>query len=1015
MKKLSAEARLVEQAAGAQAGGDWSAAAKLTAELRKRFPDNHVGYQIGASAARALRSFDEASAILTQAADRFADELWLADAQAWLALTRGDANEAQRLAAELRNRFPQQGAGYHIGATAARHLRLFDEASTILTEAAGRFASPPWVVAEQAALDLARADAEAWLALARGDANEAQRLAAELRNRFPQQGSGYHIGASAARALRLFDEASAILTEAADRFAGELWLTDARAWLALACGDAHEAQRLAAELRNRFPLQGAGYHIGASAARDLRLYDEASAILTEAAARFADELWVASAQADLAYARGEVEQARQLAADLRSRFPDSGAGYHLGASAARELRSFDEASALLAEAATRFPDELWVASDQAWLALTRGEANEARRLAAELRDRFPEQGAGYHLGVSAARDLRSFDEASAILAEAADRFADELWVAAAQAELAYSRGEAEQARQLAASLRDRFPDSGAGYRIGASAARDLRSFDEASAILAEAAVRFANDLWVSSDLAWLALSRGDANEARRLAAELRDRFPLQGAGYHLGASAARDLRLYDEASAILAEAAGRFADELWMTAAQAELAYACGEAEQARRLAANLRNRFPDNGVGYRIGASTARDLRSFDEASAVLTEAAARFADEIWLAGEQALLAHARGDAEQAIERLAALRAREPAEPSGYRIAVSLLRGLNRVAEAKAILEEAGSRFSSEAWYAQQSAELSNLSNLLVNRAEAESLIKTLGTDRGALSFPTRDQTQSFDKVVVIVGMHRAGTSLCAKIIKGLGFSLGGPLLRPLYDNPDGFQEHQEIHQCHEALFAHLGATWDTSWLVRPSIRQQLQGPEARQIIDRLKSVVVKELRASGGRWAFKDPRTACFLPLWSCIFEELGIEPLWVLAVRDPRAVAASLYARNRLPSAVGELLWVEHYLSALRYLGPRIAGIIHYEEWFLPEQDQLNRLANILGPLSLCDIERAAVSINSSLQHSMPSAAHNTLDITNEVYSWLRSDYISFGTLQGRADLVWTKLRDRTGYSC
>jgi hypothetical protein len=333
-------------------------------------------------------------------------------------------------------------------------------------------------------------------------------------------------------------------------------------------------------------------------------------------------------------------------------------------------------------------------------------------------------------------------------------------------------------------------------------------------------------------------------------------------------------------------------------------------------------------------------------------------------------------------------------------------------VAEAEAILEEARSRFSTEAWFVRQSAEISDLAKLAGNRAAAERLIETLSAERNGSPFPARDPPEASGRPVVIVGMHRAGTSLCTRIVNALGYSLGGPLLGPRFDNPEGYQEHEEIFHSHVELLSHLEASWDTSWSVRPSIRQRLQSAEVRPILDRLKSIVVKELTASDGRWAFKDPRTACLLPAWTCIFEELGIEPLWVLAVRDPRAVAASLYARNRLPTAVGELLWAEHYLNALRHLGPRIAGIIHYEKWFSRDQDQLDVLANILGAVSFADMERAAGSITHSLRHNAPQPGAATLGVARDVYSWLCSDRLPLGVLQERAGLVWQGLRERSG---
>ncbi len=764
------------------------------------------------------------------------------------------------------------------------------------------------------------------------------------------------------------------------------------------------ATKLTAELRERFPDSQIGYQIGAAAARALRQFDEASAILTEAAHRFADQAWVASDQAWTAHARGDLDEARRLASALRSRFPQRQAGYQIGAAAARALRQFDEASAILTEAAQRLADQAWVASEQAWTAHARGDLDEARRLASALRSRFPQRQAGYQIGAAAARALRQFDEASAILTDAAQRLADQAWVASEQAWTAHARGDLDEARRLASALRSRFPQRQAGYQIGAAAARALRQFDEASAILTDAAQRLADQAWVASEQAWTAHARGDLDEARRLASALRSRFPQRQAGYQIGAAAARALRQFDEASAILTDAAQRLADQAWVASEQAWTAHARGDLDEARRLASALRSRFPQRQAGYQIGAAAARALRQFDEASAILTDAAQRLADQAWVASEQAWTAHARGDLDEAIQLTAVLRSRHPADPSGYNIGSSMLRSRNRLSEAAAVLEEAKPKFWSKPWFIRQSAAVANL---MTNHADAALLIKALGDEERNFLCLAKDGAREVNKVAVVVGMHRAGTSLCAKVVNCLGFALGGPLLTPNFDNPDGFQEHKEIYESHEALLSHLGASWDTSWVVRRSTEESLQSAEMRSILDRLKSIVIKELRTSGGRWAFKDPRTACFLPAWTSIFDSLGIEPLWILAVRDPRAVAASLYTRNRIPLELTELLWAEHYLNALRYLGSQIACVVHYEKWFSSAREQLNTISTIIDAGSIDTIEHALLSINSELRHHVPGSKVATLGIAQEVYSWLCSEPLQLRVLRRKATDAWRAL--------
>jgi len=85
------------------------------------------------------------------------------------------------------------------------------------------------------------------------------------------------------------------------------------------------------------------------------------------------------------------------------------------------------------------------------------------------------------------------------------------------------------------------------------------------------------------------------------------------------------------------KAAARFPADPWATVEAAAISNARGDFEQALRLAAELRGRFPDNPTGYRIGAAAARRMKRFGEASAIIKEAAARFPAEEWPMAEAA------------------------------------------------------------------------------------------------------------------------------------------------------------------------------------------------------------------------------------------------------------------------------------------------------------------------------------------------------------------------------------------
>ena len=257
---------------------------------------------------------------------------------------------------------------------------------------------------------------------------------------------------------------------------------------------------------------------------------------------------------------------------------------------------------------------------------------------------------------------------------------------------------------------------------------------------------------------------------------------------------------------------------------------------------------------------------------------------------------------------------------------------------------------------------------------------------------------------------MHRAGTSLCTRIVQHLGVALGGPLMPPAADNPDGYQELVPIVDCHEMLLDALGARWDTLHLLQPVPPSFWRGEPAAAARGRLKRIVAEQVAAAGGAWAFKDPRTARFLPLWRQVFEELGIQPVWLLSVRDPRAIAASLLARDGIPAPVGALLWVEHYLDALRHLGPDIAGIVHYEHWFTAPESQVARLAGLLGDAPAEAVEAARGAIRADLRHNAPAGdapdaqPDGASDLARHLHAWLLAAPPDLARLQRQAARLW-----------
>lgn len=155
----------------------------------------------------------------------------------------------------------------------------------------------------------------------------------------------------------------------------------------------------------------------------------------------------------------------------------------------------------------------------------------------------------------------------------------------------------------------------------------------------------------------------------------------------------------------------------------------------------------------------------------------------------------------------------------------------------------------------------------------------------------------------IVVVGMHRSGTSVLTGVLGGLGLALPHPDDRwdPLPSNPEHFESMSMVN-FDDRLLEFLEASWDAppelgpGWETLPSL--EAFDDEARR--------AAATAFPGDGPVVWKDPRACLLLPYW----RRLLPQPLAaVLMWRAPMEVARSLHDRNGLSSALGIALW-EHY---------------------------------------------------------------------------------------------------------
>ena len=64
--------------------------------------------------------------------------------------------------------------------------------------------------------------------------------------------------------------------------------------------------------------------------------------------------------------------------------------------------------------------------------------------------------------------------------------------------------------------------------------------------------------------------------------------------------------------------------------------------------------------------------------------------------------------------------------------------------------------------------------------------------------------------KCVLILGMHRSGTSAISGALNAIGVDFGKELAEASYDNPIGYFENNRIQDLNDLILKELGVSWD-------------------------------------------------------------------------------------------------------------------------------------------------------------------------------------------------------------
>ncbi|MFL2982935.1 MAG: hypothetical protein ACJZ12_00915 [Candidatus Neomarinimicrobiota bacterium] len=167
---------------------------------------------------------------------------------------------------------------------------------------------------------------------------------------------------------------------------------------------------------------------------------------------------------------------------------------------------------------------------------------------------------------------------------------------------------------------------------------------------------------------------------------------------------------------------------------------------------------------------------------------------------------------------------------------------------------------------------------------------------------------------IIMILGMHRSGTSTLAGIMHMNNIVMGtyqNFWPRPLNQNPKGFYENYDFRKINDRLLNNSGYDVKSYITDIPEI-------DYHKKLSKKMRILIKESNLVNINWGWKDPRTCLTAFHWEKTIDSLNLREKFkvVFMVRRASSVSRSLKKRNNLSLEKGLQLWKVYNERAIKF---------------------------------------------------------------------------------------------------
>lgn len=248
---------------------------------------------------------------------------------------------------------------------------------------------------------------------------------------------------------------------------------------------------------------------------------------------------------------------------------------------------------------------------------------------------------------------------------------------------------------------------------------------------------------------------------------------------------------------------------------------------------------------------------------------------------------------------------------------------------------------------------------------------------------------------LVVVLGMHRSGTSVITRAMETMGAEFGDNLMPAVQGvNDKGFFEDLDINAINQEILSLAGADWHS---LAP-IEFGKIGEVSLQAI-RKRATELLSTKCRNKIFALKDPRISRLLPFWQPIFDSLDVRVVYALAIRNPMSVGLSLEKRDNFSHDKSFLLWLMHTIPSLEHTKGRQRVLVDYDKLMEAPRVELARMsARLELPL---DVSRVTAFEDEFLDGGLRHTKFGSGDLS-KVNSAEQHVKALFGALESATEL-------------